>query len=109
MEMKKLVSSIKENEEQFEIWKEYLRLKCKLDEKVKNGEAVLISTVAFVFSAMSCFSNIMKNMNIVILLCISVMMIGVLIIAFGIVKPYLKNYIRERTFYELLLYYAENA
>lgn len=112
IEMKKLVSKVKKNEEQFELWKEYLRVKCKLDEVAKNGEVVLISLVAFVFSAISCVSDMglnMEHMNPVTLVCIIVMLVGVFITAVSAAKPYLGTYVKERTFYELLLFYAENV
>lgn len=114
LEAQELVQETKKSEKNgsdFENWREYLRVKCLVDEKVKNTWAVIISVEVLLISILSCFFSIISFENdsmpkwyvIGIGVCFIVFMILTVCI---VVKSY-KKYPQERAFYELLLYYAD--
>ena len=110
----KLVRETKEKNPKFENWREYLRVKCLVDEKVKNTEAVFISVASLFVSTLSCFFSVSSdNTQLwyvvgIGFVCILILL-GTILIGLGVKKSYSKNYPRERAFYELLLRYADEA
>ena len=117
---KKLVQETKEKNPKFEHWREYLRVKCLVDEKVQNVKQNIVTAMALLISSISCFicalavvvslneELMIKEISIPVLLIISLaMLLGTLLIAWDVIKPYFKKYPQERAFYELLLYYAD--
>ena len=115
-----LVKETKEKNTKFEHWREYLRVKCLVDEKVQNVKQNIVTAMALLISSISCFICVLavvvslnkelmiKEISVPMLYIISLaILVGTLLIVYDVIKPYFKKYSRERAFYELLLYYAD--
>ncbi len=108
IEMQKLVEAQKKDTTNFEKWREYLRAKCVVDEKVKNAEMNIVTIIPMIFSAVALLS-VSESLLLIFQMLHILMVIASLVIIGSAIKPYIGTYPRKRAFYELLLYYVDKV